>query len=172
MIVHRYFELSKFLITSYLLSLISMFFYRLKIQPTIAIGVIGGAMNIIGLFEPWLSQSTNGLGEHYRFTIKISPLFVSIAECGSSKSILWFYNISISIAAIGLIVAGIICSLSFGNWKISLTGWCIWVISFMLFFLSLGRGLSLGIRTFVCGGFWITLSGGILMFISTLIDMS
>lgn len=133
------------------------------------VSVIGSILVFVGLFGTWLWHPM----PQYRDTIlEISPLCVRLIEHGVLRSWFWFYELSLglSLSAMGLIVAAVLCLISFGRWKVSLAGCFFYVISIMLFFLSFGRGLSIGVKTLIGWGLWVTIVGGIVMFASATIN--
>jgi hypothetical protein len=152
----------------------------LRLGPANILGVIATLLVLCGTFGPWLSRSsepshtydpsTFQVEVHYRYTAEISPLLLSLIEHGISRTDLWFYSVAMSLVAIGLVAGAILCTFSFGRFKISLIGWLLWFSSCLLFFLNLGGGLWLGVHTFFGWGFVATVIAGVLMFCSVLVD--
>jgi hypothetical protein len=64
-----------------------------------------------------------------------------------------------------------LCAISFGRWKVSLSGLLLFMVSTIFFFYSFGEGLSIGIWTFVGWGLWVTFLGGIILFGLTVSDL-
>lgn len=158
------------------MNFLSMFRFR----SVNVLGIIAIVFVLCGLVGPWLSRSTDSwrvynqstlqVEVYYRYTTKISPLLLSQAEYEVSRTDLWFYNSAMSLVAIFLVVGSILCSFSFGRFKVSFTGWLLWCLSCLLFFLNLGGGLWLGVHTFFGWGFIATVIAGFLMFFSVLVD--
>jgi hypothetical protein len=144
------------------------------------LGVVGSVLVFVGLLGPWLSRGydpwytfnyeTRRTETHYRTIVEISPLRAELIEDDVIKSSFWFYDFnlspSISLAAIGFMVAAVLSLVSFGRWRVSLAGCLLYVISSMLFLSSFGRGLSVGVTTFFGWGLCVGAAGGIVMFAS------
>jgi len=150
-------------------------------------GVIAGFILIVGLFGPWLWRGYNSYVEfntrtkkteiYYHLKIVISPLFILMIRDGKIDNTICFPNFGTSLVGVILISAAVLYIFGF-NRKFSRAGanlvnlsiLLISFLAFLIFFLSLGRGLGIGISTHVGWGFKMTLIGVILIFFSSLVE--
>lgn len=139
-----------------------------------------GLVVIIGLIGPWIIRGYNsygvinpetGQGElRYHSKILMSPLFGSIIRDGNVET-KWLVSFGTSLAGIMLISAAILCAFRFNRRWVNFLIFNISFLGFMLFIGSLGRGLSIGVRTQIGWGLVITLIGIILMFVLSLYEL-
>ena len=140
-------------------------------------GVAGVSMVLLSLLGPWIVQSSDPkftfdslmkeyVVNHGRF-LRISPLRIWVIEDDSLTTSIWLYDFGTSLTAVGLIVGSILCSLRF-RWKISSFGFSLWAGCGLLFFMSFGRSLDIGMSTQLGWGVHAAIISGILLLISTL----
>lgn len=144
-------------------------------------GAAIGFIVIIGLFGPWIIRGYNsygvinpqtGLGElRYHSKIVISPLFGSIIRDGDVEKTVWFVSFGTSLANVMLVSAAVLCAFRFNRRWVNFLIFNISFLGFILFFGSLGRGISIGVKARVGWGFIITLVGIILMFVLSLVEL-
>jgi len=135
---------------------------------------------IIGVFGPWLSvclkteivkNSITGKIETYCVEKSVlSPFYASLIKKGEIIDILWFISFN-TLCSGSLILLGmtLFCFKYHNKW-ISISSFLIAFFGLILFFFSLGSGLSIGMSTNVEWGLFVTISGIFLMFIFYLYD--
>jgi len=132
-------------------------------------GILIGLIIILGLTGPWLIKDIKS----YEFKdskekIFMSPLFSSIVRDDQFVTTIWFISLETSLSGAALILTSILCAFKFKRKWINFLLFNISFLGFIFFFGSLGRGLSIGVRTFLGWGLFVTIIGIILMFILSL----
>ena len=146
--------------------------------------LIGSALILIGLLGPWIWQghdptfvfnpATKKMEIQYTRIVEVSPLYTRVVIDGILERVDWFFefslSITISLSAFGFILGMILCSFQSGVNKYSVIGICSLIVAAILFFLSFGRGLSIGIRTFIGWGLYVTAFGSTVILAPMIID--
>ena len=136
---------------------------------------------IIGLFGPWIIKGYNsygwidpltGLGElRYHSIIVLSPFFSTLTRDGNVEVTQWFISFGTSLSGLIQISSSLLCVLKHTRKGVNFVLSTISFLGFILFFLSLGRGLSIGIRTQIGWGLISTITGILFMFILSITDL-
>ena len=145
-------------------------------------GVLTFIIILLGLFGPWLTYSFDSYvtlnpetktGQiNYHSKVDLNPLFGSRYEDGLLVGRYWFISPGISLA--GLLLA-ISASLSIFKYSFSLTHFILFIVAslgFIIFFLSVGRGISIGVFTKIGWGLGLTGFGLLVLFVLSLREMS
>lgn len=140
-----------------------------------------GFIIIVGLFGPWLSIGYDSYGVinprtgqvevRYHSKIVVSPFFGSIIRDDKLVRTIWFLSFGTSLAGMMLISSAALYVFRFNRTWINFLLFTISFLGFNIFFLSLGRGLSIGVKTHVGWGLIITLIGLILMFVLSILEL-
>jgi len=144
-------------------------------------GLVIGIVVLIGLFGPWITKGLDpygvknpktGLGElHYRRRILLSPFYAVIIEESFIPKIMWFPSRGTVTSGLMLFSASILSAFKFKrNWA----NLVIFIMAFsgvVLFFMSLGTGLGVGLKTNFGWGLIATLLGVVSMMVSSIIQI-
>lgn len=150
-----------------------------KLSPP---GIIVSLLILSGLFGPWLtygfdSYSTINPKTHtgqlnYHSMIELNPLFGSIYKDNILLERNWFMSPGLDLAGLLFIIAA---SLSILEYEFKWAHFILFIVSslgFMMFFMSIGRGISIGVFTKVGWGLYITGLSLLLLFIVSFREMS
>ena len=155
---------------------------KIRIGPINLIGAIGAIILLLGLTGPWISQyydkesswDTEKLREIeiYKKSINFSPLIMTMIEDNENRKETIFYSLSTTISSLGIMIAGILATINFNRWQLGMSGFIIWMISTLIFFLSFGNlqyGFSCYEGCSLFGWGWtISIVGGITILISSI----
>jgi hypothetical protein len=141
-----------------------------------------GAVVIVGLFFPWITKGLDPMGQinpetgqgelHYRRQILMSPFYVMITEEGEVTTISWFISTGTTFAGVMLGLSSVLFVCRFHNAWMKISIFLLAFLGVVLFFMSFGVGLSIGLKTEFGWGVVITLVGVGLMFIFSIIELS
>jgi hypothetical protein len=136
----------------------------------------------IGIFGPWLTYSYDPdsrlnpetkLGERfYHSRIELSPFYGSIYKDDIKIEEIWFISVGTTLSGIMIFVSA---SLSILKFKRSWTLFIIFILSTLgifAFFMSLGRGIAIGVLTHIGWGLWLTGVGITFLFILSIKELS
>ena len=153
-----------------------LLFNKISIQ-----GVLVFIIILLGLFGPWLTYSFDSystlnpetkMGQiNYHSKIELTPLFGSRYKDGLLVGRYWFVSPGINLA--GLLLA-ISASLSIFKYSSSLTHFILFIVAslgIIMFFLSVSRGISIGVFTKIGWGLELTGFGLLLFFVLSLREM-
>jgi len=144
--------------------------------------LIIGVLVVIGLFLPWITKGLDPIGQinpetgqgelHYHREILVSPFYVVLTEEGKVLTIDWFISAGTTLAGVMLCLSSVLFIRSFHNAWMKISVFILAFLGIVLFFMSFGVGLSIGLNTEFGWGVIITLVGVGLMFIFSIIDLS
>ena len=139
-------------------------------------------ITIIGLFSPWITKPLDPIGVidpntgqghlTYQRRILLSPFYIAIMNEGILSQLTWFISTGTTIAGLMVFIASIISSFKFKASIFNASSFLFGSLGIVFFFMSLGTGLGIGLRTDIGIGLIITIIGVGLMFASTIIDLS
>jgi len=137
---------------------------------------------IFGLFMPWITRGLDPIGEinpntgqgelRYRRKILLSPFFVVMTEEGEVTNISWFVSSGTALAGVMLALSSVLFVFSFRNPWMKVSIFSVAFLGIVFFFMSLGTGLSIGLKTELGWGIIITLIGVGSMFIYSILELS
>lgn len=144
-------------------------------------GTIVCMVVIIGIFNPWISKGSEpysiinpdtGQGDlRYNKKIFLSPFYASIFEYHQFVERVWFVSIGTSISGIMLLAAALLSTVKYERLWVNFVYFIIAALSIVVFFMSLGFGLSIGLKTQIEGGIIYSLIGLGLMFVLSISEM-
>jgi len=145
-------------------------------------GAFVSAIMIIGLMGPWLTVSYNSYpmlnpdtrtGQlFFRSTVQLSPFFGSLIEDEALIARYWFISSGTTLGGLLIAVSSI---LSAFKHKASWTHFSLFLVALLgtiVFFLSIGEGISLGVITQIGWGLKLTAIGLLLFFIVSFMELS
>lgn len=144
-------------------------------------GVFVSIILLLGLFGPWLINSFDSYAildpetktgqRKYHSRVELNPLYGSIYKDNVFVERYWFISPGISLA--GLLLA---ISASFSIFKYN-SSWAHFILfmvaslGIIVFFLSVGRGISIGVFTKVGWGLKLTGFGLLVLFVVSFMEM-
>jgi hypothetical protein len=144
-------------------------------------GIIVCIVVIIGIFNPWISKgskpysiinSDTGQGElRYNKKIFLSPFYASIFEYHQLVDRIWFVSIGTSISGIMLLSVALLSTIKYERLWVNFVYFIIAALSIVVFFMSLGVGQSVGLKTQIEGGMMVSIIGLFLMFVLSINQM-
>ncbi len=136
---------------------------------------------IVGLFNPWISKGSQpysainpdtGQGElRYNRIILLSPFYASILENDQLVKRTWFVSLGTSLSGIILLSVATLSTIKYERIWVNFIYFLIAVLSVILFFMSLGVGQAVGLRTQIEWGTMVSLIGLGLMFVLSISQM-
>jgi len=124
---------------------------------------------IVGLFNPWISKGSQpystinpdtGQGElRYNRIILLSPFFASILENDQLVERVWFVSLGASLSGIMLLSVATLSTIKYERIWVNFIYFLIAVLGVILFFMSLGVGQAIGLRTQIEWGAMVSLIG-------------
>jgi len=132
---------------------------------------------ILGVFNPWISKGSQsystinpntGQGElRYNRMLFVSPFYVSIFEYNQFVERIWFVSSGTSISGIMLLSVAMLSTIKYERTWVNFIYFIIAFLSVIVFFMSLGFGQALGLRTQIEFGVMVSLIGlGLLLVLS------
>ena len=141
-----------------------------------------GVVVIVGLFLPWITKGLDPVGQinpetgqgeiHYRREILMSPFYAVVTEEGKVQNISWFISAGTTLAGVMLGLSSVLFVCNFNNAWMKISIFLLAFLGVVLFFMSFGVGLSIGLNTEFGWGVIITLVGVSLMLIFSMIELS
>ncbi len=144
-------------------------------------GVLVSVILLLGLFGPWLTTSSDAYAilnpetktgqRKYHTRVELSPLYGSMYKDDVFVERYWFISPGTSFA--GLLLA-ISASLSIFKYKSSWAHFILFMVAslgIIVFFLSVGRGISIGVYTKVGWGLRLTSIGLLVFFVVSFTEM-
>jgi hypothetical protein len=137
---------------------------------------------LLSLFGPWITLSYDSyavlnpvtkLGEkHYHSRIELNPLFGSVLKDNKLETRIWFVTSGITLTGISIVVIALFNSIKFDKRWLYFLIFFSYLLALYTFFLSLGRGISLG--NFTKPGWGLILSFGslFLLFVQAFLQMT
>ena len=145
-------------------------------------GILVSIIILLGLFGPWLTYSFDSYSTfnpetktgqiNYHSKVEVNPLFGSMYKDDILVERYWFISPGINLA--GLLLA-ISASLSIFKYNSSWAHFILFIVAslgIIVFFLSIGRGISIGVFTKVGWGLDLTGFGLLILFIVSFREMS
>ena len=145
-------------------------------------GVLVSIIILLGLFGPWLTYSFDSYSTinpetktgqiNYHSKVEVNPLFGSMYKDDILVERYWFISPGINLT--GLLLA-ISASLSIFKYNSSWAHFILFIVAslgIIVFFLSIGRGISIGVFTKVGWGLDLTGFGLLILFIVSFREMS
>lgn len=124
---------------------------------------------IVGLFNPWISKGSQpystinpdtGQGElRYNRIILLSPFFASILENDQLVERVWFVSLGTSLSGIILLSVATLSTIKYERIWVNFIYFLIAVLGVIVFFMSLGVGQAIGLRTQIEWGAMVSLIG-------------
>ena len=127
----------------------------------------------VGLFNPWISKGSEsystvnpstGQGElkFYRI-IRLSPFFASVYEDNQLVDRMWFVSPGHTFSGVILMSVAFLSVIKYQQTWVNCVLFLISVLSIVVFFMSLGMGQALGLRSQLEWGATVSLGGVILL---------
>lgn len=124
---------------------------------------------IVGLFNPWISKGSQpystinpdtGQGElRYNRIILLSPFFASILENDQLVERVWFVSLGTSLSGIILLSVATLSTIKYERIWVNFIYFLIAIFGVIVFFMSLGVGQAIGLRTQIEWGAMVSLIG-------------
>ena len=137
---------------------------------------------IVGLFLPWVSKGYDSYaamnpetkqGElRFHKKILLSPLGAKLYEDGVLVETLWFVSPGTSLAGLMLASAAALSAIRFRIRWVRFSLFITAVLGVVVFFMSLGTGLGIGLKTSFGWGLPVSLLGIALIFASSINELS
>jgi hypothetical protein len=132
---------------------------------------------LVGLFNPWFSKGSHpysiinpdtGQGElRYNRMIVLSPFYASIFENDLLVERVWFVSLGTSVSGIMLLSVATLSTIKYERIWVNFIYFLIAVLSVIVFFMSLGVGQAVGLRTQIEWGAAVSLIGiGLMLVLS------
>ena len=145
-------------------------------------GLFVSIIILLGLFGPWLVYSYDSystinsetkMGQlNYRSKIELNPLFGSLFTDDILVERIWFVSVGTNMAGLLLIISVILSIFKFNNNLAHFILFIIASLGIIIFFGSIGSGISFGLFTKVGWGLKLTGFGIMLFFIVSFKEMS
>jgi uncharacterized membrane protein SirB2 len=127
----------------------------------------------LGLINPWVSKGSEpystvnpstGQGElkFYRI-IRLSPFFASVYEDNQLVDRMWFVSPGLTFSGVILMSVALLSVINYQQTWVNFVLFLISVLSIVIFFMSLGMGQALGLRSQLEWGATVSLGGVILL---------
>ena len=132
---------------------------------------------LVGVLNPWISKGSNpystinpdtGQGEllHNKIIV-LSPFYASIFENGQLVERVWFVSLGTSLSGIMLLSMGVLSTIENKHLWVNFIYFLIAILGFIFFFMSLGVGQAVGLRTQIEWGAIVSIIGiGLLLALS------
>jgi len=145
-------------------------------------GLAIGLIIVFGLFGPWVIKSYDSYpalnpdtrqGElHYHKQIMISPINAKLYEDGQLVNTLWFVNSGMSLACGIFLSVSVLSILNFKKYWINFILFFSAIFGVVVFFMSFGTGLGIGLKTSFGWGLSVSLLGMALMFVQAVSNVT
>ena len=145
-------------------------------------GVLVSIIILLGLFNPWLTYSFDSYSTinpetktgqiNYHSKVELTPLFGSMYKDDILVGRYWFITPGINLAGLLLVISA---SLSIFKYNSSWAHFILFIVAslgIIVFFLSIGRGISIGVFTKVGWGLGLTGFGLLVFFVVSFREMS
>ena len=130
---------------------------------------------ITGLFGPWLSkfdelymvenEKTSDLETRYHIKTILSPFYVSLIRDTKIVNIMYFVSPGTSFSGLIILLSSIVSIIKLNDKWINFFSFMFSVLGIIIFFLSMGAGLSIGFKTNLEWGLTTTIIGIILNYL-------
>jgi hypothetical protein len=137
---------------------------------------------LLSLFGPWITLSYDSyavlnpitrLGEkHYHSRIELTPLFGSVLKDNQLEARVWFITPGITLSGVSIIIIAFFNTLNYNKRWVHFLIFFSYILALYAFFLSLGRGISLGNFTKIGWGLKLSFSSLFLLFIQAFLKMT
>jgi hypothetical protein len=137
---------------------------------------------LLSLFGPWITLSYDSyavlnpitrLGEkHYHSRIELTPLFGSVLKDNQLEARIWFITPSITFSAVSIIIIAFFNIMNYDKRWVYFLIFLSYILALYTFFLSLGRGISLGNFTKVGWGLKLAFGSLFLLFMQAFLKMT
>ncbi len=155
----------------------SNFFSRINLA-----GLLSAIILIIGLIGPWLTVSYDSyaklnpetkVGEaYYHHRVELNPMFASLYNDEVLVEKTWFITFGIGLAGIILVVAAVFSIFKYKRTWVHLSLLILSIIGMMIFFLSVGNGISIGVATQIGWGLEVYGLGLLVLFVVALRELT
>jgi hypothetical protein len=145
-------------------------------------GILVAVVIIIGLFGPWITLSYDpdsridpitGIGERiYHSKIEITPFMGSLSTDGVIIQESWFISTGTTIGGLLILFAASMTMFKYRKSWVYFLLFLASILGFISFFMSLGRGIAIGVITQIGWGISLTGFGVVFLFILSLREMS
>lgn len=146
----------------------------LSLKKYSSVGVFISVLSIIGLLGPWVTLNYDSyailnpvtkLGEkHYRSRIELSPFYATVTTENVLETRLWYVSEGTAISGAIILLVSFLNVLKLKRKMLYLTFFVFHILGLFTFFLSLGRGVSIGLVTQPGWGLSLTLGCTCLLF--------
>jgi len=99
-------------------------------------------------------------------------MYTKLYEDGELVNIFWFVNLGVSLAGVMLLSAAVLSVIRFKKYWIKLSLFLTAVFGVIIFFMSFGTGLGIGLRASFGWGLPVTLLGIVLMFAQSVNELT
>ena len=145
-------------------------------------GMIISFFILLSLFGPWINLNYDSyavlnpetrLGErHYHSRIELSPFFIKVFKDNELQNQFWIVSRGLTLSGIIIFITAILCSLKYDKKWIYFGIFSIEILGLFTFFLSLGRGLSIGVLTKPGWGLNLSVLCLVILFFNAFIRMT
>jgi hypothetical protein len=137
---------------------------------------------ISGLFGPWLiygydsyaiiNPDTNTGELKYHSFVELNPLFGTVYKDNVMLARDWFITSGLVFSSILFILSGLLSVFKYGRYWINFLLFLLSFLGFLVFFLSVGDGISIGVFTHLGWGIGLTGFGLFFSFLVSMKEMS
>jgi hypothetical protein len=147
-----------------------------------AFGLAVCAIMLVGLLLPWITKGYDSyavmnpetrMGElRFHKKILLSPVLARLYEDGELVETMWFVSPGTALAGVMIASTAALSPFKFKRRWIRFSLFIMAVLGIVVFFMSLGMGLGIGLRTGFGWGLPITILGIVLIFSSSINELS
>jgi hypothetical protein len=155
---------------------------RVKITKVTYPGILVAVLMIVGVFGPWLTLSydpdsridpVTKIGERiYHSRIELSPFMGSLSRDGVVVEESWLISPGTAIGGVIILFASLMAIFRYRKIWVHFVLFLTSVLGFVSFFMSLGRGIAIGVITQIGWGMWLSGLGVMMLFVVSIREMS
>ena len=144
--------------------------------------IVVSLLLLAGVIGPWITLSydsyvvlnpTTRLGEkHYHSRIELSPFYATAITDNQLESRVWFVSTGTTVSGIIILLVSILNTMSFKKRYVYFFIFFAYILGIYTFFLSLGRGVSIGVFTKPGWGLSLALASILILFIHAFVKMT
>ncbi len=145
-------------------------------------GAFVSTLIILGLFGPWLTYSFDSYATlnpdtktgqiNYHSKVELNPLFGSMYKDDTLMERHWFISPGTSLAGLLLVISASLCIFRYNTSWVHFLLFMLASLGITVFFLSIGKGISIGVFTKVGWGLGLTGIGLLVFFVVSFMELS
>jgi hypothetical protein len=145
-------------------------------------GIIVAILMVVGVFGPWLTLSydpdsridpVTKIGERfYHSRIELSPFIGSLSKDGIILEESWLISPGTAIGGIIILFSAFLAIFKYHKIWVHFALFLASILGFISFFMSVGRGIAIGVITQIGWGMWLSGLGVMLLLVVSIREMS